>query len=206
MPNLTQLTTLKARLGIDTFELSFDTQLNNLIALVSGRFAKFCRRDFDRQASVTQEFEGDQTELVVNRYPLESVGAFHLKANETDGWELQSDVDYLIKGSASGVPCIITLSGELGANNERLRVTYTGGYVLPGTAVGAGQTALPADIDAACAEQCAFLWQRRDQLGIASVSAPQGGSFQLNPMSVIEPWDLIPAVKNLLMQYERWQL
>lgn len=32
------------------------------------------------------------------------------------------------------------------------RVTYTGGYVLPGAQVGAGQAALPADLESAAVE------------------------------------------------------
>ena len=35
------------------------------------------------------------------------------------------------------------------------RLTYTGGYVLPGDTPGPGQTPLPDDLEQAAVEQCA---------------------------------------------------
>jgi hypothetical protein len=200
MPNLTQLTTVKDRLGIDSFDLQDDAALALFIGFVSGRFVQECSRDFDRQAGTTQEFEGQQCELVLNRYPIEAVTAFHLKGNETDGWVQQTDVDYLIKASARGIPCIVSLDGPLGIWSERLRVTYTGGYVLPGGTVAAGQTALPVELDKACAEQVAHWWQRRAQLGLTSISGEGGVINQFGKL------DLLPHVAAMLKPYERWQL
>ena len=61
-----------------------------------------------------------------------SVTTFELKSNETDGWETQTGVDYLARKQPGG--CILSLSVPLGTWRQRVRVTYAGGYVLPGGA------------------------------------------------------------------------
>src|SRR3954471_13020724 len=98
---LAQLTTIKTRLGVtDTTD---DTLLTNFINLASGRFERTCNRSLERLASTTEEFPADATEIALPRFPLESVSAFHLKSNETDGWIIQSSIDYLIRRA-----CIIS--------------------------------------------------------------------------------------------------
>lgn len=210
MPNLCQLwaaspaASLKGRLGIEQFDDADDVILNLLIGWVGARFERHCGRNFDRVAGDTQEFDGDATELLVNRSPIESVSAWHLKDNETDGWVAETTTpDYLIRAASNGVKCVVSLNGiALGSALQRLRITYTGGYVLPGTTPGAGQTALPADIEAAAVEQCAHWYQRRHQLGLQSVSG-EGGSVSALGQSGVTPLDLLPAVLNTLAGYRR---
>src|SRR5437762_6489151 len=145
---LTQLATVKGRLGIaDTID---DTLLTNLIKFAGGRFERDCHRLLERAVNAVEEFSGDVTEIRVARFPLESVSQFHLKDNETDGWVLQSSVDYLVRRA-----CVISLGGALGNQAQQAKVTYTGGYVLPGSTPGAGQTALPDELEQACVEQVA---------------------------------------------------
>ena len=189
---LTQLSTVKGRLGItDTTD---DTLLTNFIKSAGARFDAACHRSFERAADAVEEFSGDVTEVRVARYPIESVSQFHLKDNETDGWELQSDVDYLIRRA-----CIISLGGAFGAQTQQAKVTYTGGYVLPGNTPGAGQTALPDDLEQACVEQVAYWYQNRQRLGLLSVPADGRTFFQLAKI------DLLPQVEAVLKKYERWE-
>ena len=54
---------------------------------------------------------------------------------------------------------------ELG-DAEICGVTYTGGYVMPPGVPGAGQTALPADLEAAAIEQAARMYQLRSSSGV----------------------------------------
>src|SRR5688572_24575212 len=99
---LAQLSTIKNRLGItDTTD---DTLLTNFIEFASARFERDTNRSLDRVVSTTEEFPADSTEIVVARFPLESVSSFHLKENESDGWVLQNDVDYLRAEPASSWP------------------------------------------------------------------------------------------------------
>ena len=190
---LAQLTTIKTRLGItDTTD---DTLLTNLIEFASARFERDTNRSLERAVNTTEEFSADQTEILVARFPLESVSSFHLKENETDGWVLQSNIDYLIRRA-----CVISLSAPLGTKYEQARVTFTGGYVLPGTTPGAGQTALPDDLEHACVEQVAYWYQNRHRLGLLSMPA-EGRTFYN-----IAQIDLLPQVQSVLKRYERFSL
>ena len=190
---LAQLTTIKNRLGItDTTD---DTLLTNFIEFASARFERDTNRSLERAASTTDELPADQTEILVTRFPLETVNSFHLKANETDGWLLQPNVDYLIRRA-----CVISLSAPLGTKYEQARVTYTGGYVLPGTTPGSGQTALPDDLEHACTEQVAYWYQNRFRLGLLSMPAEGRTFFNIAQI------DLLPQVQSILKRYERFSL
>ena len=191
MSLLTQLSTIKSRLGItDTTD---DTLLTNFIKFASGRFERVCNRLFDRQANTTDEFQADELELRPARYPIESVSAFHLKNDETEGWVQQNEVEYLIRRA-----CVISLAVPAGTCAQLVRVTYTGGYVLPGTTPGAGQTALPDELEQACVEQVAFWYQRRHQLGLVSVPTGDRNFYRVAEL------DLLPQVAAILKKYERW--
>lgn len=192
MGNLCQLSSVKRRLGIDTADTTDDTILTNAIKAVSARFNKHCNRLFDRTSGDTHEFDAAQKFVLPRCYPIESVSAWHLKSNETDGWEAQSGVDYLIRRSA-----LLELSTPLGDGAQLGRVTYTGGYVLPGTTPGSGQTALPDDVEQAAIEQAAYWYQRRNQLGLTSVSG-EGASLQN-----FGELDLLPAVRAALVPHIR---
>ena len=57
------------------------------------------------------------------------------------------------------------------------RLTYTGGYVLPGTTPQSGQIALPDDLEQAAVEQVAFWFQNRDRLGLKT-HWPSGDAYR----------------------------
>ncbi len=188
---LAQLTTLKARLGLtDTVD---DSLLQNLLELATGRFQRFCVRAFGRTADAIFEFGGHEQEILLPLYPVESVSAFALKANEVDSFVTQVGVNYLLRRA-----CVLSLTTPLGTENVVGRVTYTGGYVLPGTAPGAGQTALPDELEHACIEQVAHWYANRHRLGLATVSADGGRISPLDPAE-----DLLPTVKQVLLSYRR---
>src|SRR5258708_7441433 len=121
---LTQLSTLKARLGLEIFDTTDDFTLTNLLRHVSARFAAECNRIFDYAADATYEFHADQINIVVDRPPIELVAQFALKTTESEGWILQSGVEYLL----SPQRCVVELSAPIGSVRQLGRVTYTGGY------------------------------------------------------------------------------
>jgi hypothetical protein len=53
---LTTLATVKARLAIDEFDLTYDTILTNAINAISFRFDKETNRTLARTVNITQEF------------------------------------------------------------------------------------------------------------------------------------------------------
>src|SRR6266566_2465624 len=145
---LTQLSTIKARLGLEPFDTTDDNMLTNLLRHVSARFARECNRIFDYGAGLTFEFNADQCRVVVDRPPIESVAAYELKTTELEGWILQPDVDYLLSPQRT----VIQLATPLGCGGQLGRVTYTGGYVLPGGTPSGNQLPLPDDLEQACVE------------------------------------------------------
>ncbi len=192
---LTQLLTLKIRLGIDESDVQFDAILTNTLLAMGRRFDNLCNRVFARTVGATYEFSADDLEIIPLLYPIESVTKFETKEDEATGWIEKTNVGYLIRGA-----CTITLAEAMGTANELARITYTGGYVLPGTTPAAGQTPLPEDIEQAAVEQAASWFQNRDKLGLTR-NWPHEGTYQqfLN-------LELLPDVKSALRPYIRLTL
>ena len=154
---LTQLSTLKSRLAIPEADTSNDALLTSAIKAISARFDKETSRALARTPSATFEFPADDTELSPPCYPVESVTKFETKTTEAEGWQEKTGIDYLLRTG-----CIISLSSPLSPlpSPALARVTYTGGYVLPGTAPGPGQISLPDDLEQAAVEQVAYWFQK----------------------------------------------
>src|SRR3954467_1527945 len=110
---LTTLETIKSRLGIDSFDTRDDVLLNRFLRHASTRFEMECNRKFDRLENATDQFAGDTSDLIVTRYPVETVTAFELKTSERTGWEDLSDVDYLLQPGG-----VIRLAQILGAESQ----------------------------------------------------------------------------------------
>src|SRR5437764_14967172 len=101
---ITQLSTVKARLGIDDVELRYDALLTNAIRAISARFDKECNRTLARTDDATDEFSGCDCEIMPLCYPIESVSKFELKTSETGGRVEQTGGEFLIRRS-----CVISL-------------------------------------------------------------------------------------------------
>ncbi len=191
---LTQLSTLKLRLGLDPIDLADDTLLTNLIKHVTGRFVAETNRCFAYAADHEFQFRADCLNLIVDRYPIVSVSSLWLKPSEREGWTEVTDIDYLISPTKTS----IELEINLGSSREVGKVIYSGGYTLPGDTAADGATALPDLIEQAACDQIAYWYQRRNQLGLTSLTT-QGGSI-----SQPSAQDLLPHVQAVIKQYERY--
>src|SRR6266581_1740731 len=194
---LTQLSTVKARLAIDPLDTTYDDLLTSAIRAVSARFDRECKRTLARTVGLTDEFDPRDTELPLSCYPVESVTKFETKSNETDGWVEQTGINYLIRGQ-----CVVSLSIPINYQPSTInlpvaRLTYTGGYVLPGTTPGAGQTALPDDLEQAAVEQVAYWFRNRDSTGLLRVW-PHDGTYQAFLQS-----DLLLEVRAVSKKHQR---
>src|SRR5205814_9161191 len=123
------------------------------------------------------EFPADDTQILVPCYPVEAVTKWELKSTEAEGWIEQTGIDFLIRRR-----CVISLSQPFSIQNSAFslsaaRVTYTGGFVLPATSPGAGQTALPDDLEQAAVEQVAAWFMNRNILGLDTIW-PHGGTYE----------------------------
>jgi hypothetical protein len=199
---LTQLATVKARLEIASGDATHDEFLARAIEAMSARFDRECNRTLARTVGATQEFGAADSEIIARCYPVETVSKFELKTTEAEGWVEQTGVDYVLRQA-----CVISLSGPLSVGGgfscmrpQVGRVTYTGGYVTPGTTPGAGQTALPADLESAAVEQVAAWFQQRDKLGLIRYW-PKDGVYL-----VFIQLPLLPQVAASIRPYRRWSV
>ena len=202
---LTTLSTVKSRLGLLDTDTQYDALLTSAIKAVSARFDKETNRTLARTVDATFEFPPEDTELIPPSYPIETVTKFELKTDESSGWLEQTNVKYLLRQS-----CVISLSSALypaspGSvlcllSSVLCRVTYTGGYVLPGTTPLDGQVPLPAVLEQAAVEQTAFWFQTKDKLGLRT-NWPSAGTYQQ-----IVVLDLLPSVSAVLSRYTRFTL
>src|SRR6185436_2778964 len=86
---------------------------------------------------------------------------------ETHSRHHQLTPSWRIGGHSAILPsALIQLAQPPGTSAQLARVTYTSGYVPPGSTPTANQIALPADLELACLEQSAYWYQRRSQLGL----------------------------------------
>jgi hypothetical protein len=193
---LTQLSTIKSRLQLLETDPTYDLLLTAAIKAVSARFDKESNRTLARTVGATEEFSADDTEVIPACYPIESVTRFETKSSESTGWLEQPGLQFVIHRS-----CVISLASPLCIPQSALhisRVTYTGGYVLPGTPPGPGQVALPDDLEQAAVEQLAYWFQKRDKLGLR-INWPSGATYQ----QFLDP-DLLQSVSAVLKHYQRW--
>jgi hypothetical protein len=201
---LTQLSTLKSRLAILESDTQYDALLTNAIKSVSARFDKETRRTLARTENLTQEFDSVSTEVLATCYPVESVATFETKTSESSGWQtVDPPPDYLIRRS-----CVISLPvpicylpSAIAYQSPLTRVTYTGGYLLPGSPqpdppVPACQN-LPDDLEQAAVEQVAYWFQNREHLGLLTIW-PHTGTYENFVQS-----DLLPEIKAVLKRYQR---
>jgi len=101
---LTQLATIKSRLAIPDADTTNDALLTNAIKALSVRFDKETNRTLARTDSATQEFPGNDTEITLVCYPVETITKFETKSTEAEGWQEKTGVDHLIRCS-----CIVSL-------------------------------------------------------------------------------------------------
>jgi hypothetical protein len=193
---LTQLTTIKARLGLGDSDVQYDALLVNALRALSARFDQETRRTLARTVNAIEEFPAHKTAMAVPCYPIESVSRFETKTSETAGWIEQSGVEFLVRRN-----CVISLTSPIPSLDLRCslcRVIYTGGYVLPGATPGLGQARLPDDLEQAAVEQVACWFRNRDQLGLVRIWPHQGTYEQFAQL------DFMVGVQAVLDRYQRW--
>ena len=116
---LTTLETLKARLKLGEDDVQDDDLLTSFIAGVSARLENECNRKFGYATDQTEEVQGDETEVRAARAPIISVTSFSLKASETTGWEVQTDVDYVIRRASAMTLKMQILKAEIDRRNAQ---------------------------------------------------------------------------------------
>ena len=198
MTMLTTLADIKTRLKLQESDVVDDDLLTQFLEMTSARLENACNRKFGYVVGQVDEFEGDETELRVLRFPIDETGTitFTRTVTAAEGpLDVTDQINWVVRRG-----CVISLVSVVGRWKEVLKVTYSGGYLLPGTTAldGTNPPALPDDVSGACIEQVVYLFQNKDRLGVTGMSSGQGSFQQLSKL------DLLPSVQAVVDKYERW--
>jgi hypothetical protein len=177
-------------------------QLEAKVAEVSARAASFCHRTFQREERISYH-DGGGRYLYLNEPPVQEITeVLYSFSWEWDVATVYGPSDYSLLNPKAG-----TVGFKWGLWPEgakALRVKATGGYDPWPPAPGEGQeapplpdgyTPIPADLEGAVCQQVVYEWRRRNDVGIRSVSLPDG---TINKMDVGE-W--LESVEQTLKRY-----
>jgi len=189
------LADVKGRLGITGTD--YDVVLNRIILGIENIFDNYTRRKLIQVAAdVTEYYAGCGQYLQLDRYPVIAITsvkqALDFAFDSADA--LLADENYRLLGT-TGI--IYRLYQDWYSLPDSIQVICRGGYCPAAQAPGTGETALPAELREAAIEQSCFLFKRKDDLGLSSVSA-EGGSI-----SKFSAMKLLPLVTDILDSYKK---
>lgn len=193
------LADIKDRMGLTNTD--HDSTINRLILGVEQMFDNETRRKLlQNTLDETEYYTGQGPHLQLRRYPVISITSivvsYDYTFNET---ALTENTDYrLINNGKKGV--IYRVYSDWSSLEDSIQIAYRGGYCPAGQTPGTGEIVMPADLREAAIEQVCFLFQRRNDLGLAGVSF-EGGS-----MSKFSSIKLLPLVEDVLKKHRRPQL
>lgn len=200
-PRLCTLADVKDRLGLSS-GTEYDTLINRIIAGLTAVFEREVRRPLLLTAAdSTEYYTGDGPFLQVDRYPVAALTSIKVATDYvfTSAEALVADTDYrLLRSGEKGILHRLYMDWE--DQPDCIQIVYRGGYCSAGVTPGTGETALPADLREAAILQSAFLFKRKDDIGLSSVSY-DGGSI-----SKFSALDLLPLVKDILGNYRKLTL
>lgn len=187
---LTTLAKLKERLSL--IDATKDALLTQIIAGVGARFDNETGRTLARTVGATDEFPAQDLAVALRCYPLETITKLETKTTEAIGWVETDPGDILLHQNA-----VLCFNSPLGSQGTIARITYTGGYVMPGEIPAPGQAALPPILEAAAIEQAAMWYQLQGSVGIFRVEATTGTYLEVGDRY----W--VPWVRTVLRRYRR---
>lgn len=179
--NLVTRAVVKAFLEIPTATTTYDSLIDSLITQCSKRAETFCNRLFEKTAR-TQKFNAGRKDIFLPAYPIDSTATLTVILDEET---LTVNDDYYVYNDEGWIEFFSTPSY---IEPQQISITWTGGYA---------SDAVPDDLQYAVMLQVAFMFRRRKDLGVSSISLPDGS------MSVNNPADLLPEVKHILRSYKK---
>jgi len=194
------LADVKRRLGISNTD--DDILINQIIAGIDAIFdSETLRTLLITAADITEYFTGGGPYLLLPRYPVVNITsikeAFDYDFDSADA--LAANTDYVsIAGGEKGT--LFRIGFTWSATPASIKVVYRGGFCPAGETPAAGEFAMPADLREAAIMQSSFIYKRKNDLGLSSVSF-QGGS-----VSKFADIELLPLVKSTLNKYRRASL
>lgn len=182
--NLIEVNDLKRVLSIT--HNTEDVLLHDLIDGVSVQLENYCNRKFEKVERTEYPLTAPGNALFrVKAFPIISVTSIHDDPDHAFGSDTLVDTSDYVFYEELGL--IERVSGNFNTGKKSVKIVYTAGYEAPKN--------IPADLKQACILQAGFIYQRRMELGLKSVSLEGGGSVTHQKLG------LLPAVKQLLAPY-----
>jgi len=194
---LCTLANVKDRLGIN--DTDHDTNLVTIIDNLLSVFENHCLRKLILNAAdVTEYYTGCGRYIQLDRYPIVSVTSIKqaLDYDFDNATALTANTDYRqVREGKNGI--LYRMHQDWYNTEDCIQVIYTGGYCSAGQTPGSGEHALPEDLVEAAILQSSFIFKRRNDIGLASVS------FEGGAISKSEPVRLLPMVKDILKDFKK---
>lgn len=170
------------KLFLEITATTYDTLLSLLLAQVSKRVETYLNRDLEKKAR-TIYYDAGRKLYFLSAYPIDSVLTLTV-INDITTQVLNTDYYTWYDEGLIEFYAVPTQTRP-----KQITITWTGGY--------ANTYAIPADIQMATIMQVAFVFRRRKDIGLASISMPDGS------ISVNAPTELLPEVKAVLKSYRK---
>lgn len=187
---LVSLTDLKVFL--EKTDTNHDSLLRMIIEHVSSWIELYLNRNL-LKASRTVYRDSGKRYYYLSAYPIDEAETLTVVH---DGTTQTKDTDFFVRAD-DGLIEFQKASIPSYTDPKEVVITWTGGY----SASGESDTEclnIPLTIQEAALRQCAYNFRRRKDIGISSVSMPDG-SVNKNPIDSF----LLPEVKDLLRVYRR---
>lgn len=141
---LSTLIHLKSRIlpAAAATETTWDAALGKLGLAIAARMEAACNRKYERTVGAVDTFSAWTLGVTLKRYPVETITTVQVR--DSAGL-LAATTDYTLDADAG----MLSFGTVPGTRDERLVITYTGGFwldPLTGATLPAGATALPDDL------------------------------------------------------------
>jgi hypothetical protein len=170
---------------LEKSDSTHDALLTMFIQQVSARIQTYLNRELKAEER-TEYFDAGEKQFSLKAYPIDTEETFTVNWSDE---EQEIDEDYFLYDTIG----IVEFPYGTGQYDARaIDITYTGGYTDTDSVL-----AVPDDLKRACFLQVAFDFKRRKDLGLSSISMPDGS------MSVYQPARFLPEVTAILNSFRR---
>jgi hypothetical protein len=200
--HLCTLADIKTRLGLSITDN--DDIIEQIIDGIDGFFDNYTHRKLLLTDSAITEYYGldpGLRRLLLRRYPIVSIISIKEASDYdfVDAEALVANADYrLVNSGLNGI--ILRLDGHWLSGEDTIQVLYRGGYCGANEMAGEGEYDLPQELHDAAIMQACFIFKRKDDIGLDSVST-LGGSI-----SKFAEIELLPLVRQVLDKYKQLSL
>ncbi len=198
--DLTTIENLKGWLPINSTTNTDDGNIARLITAVSADFMRATKRPDLLLASYAEARQGDgSSRMIVYHWPLVSIASLSVGGATippsddkiANGYYIDQDIDPERVWE-------IYLNGYVFSDRAPVKISYSAGYVQPGSigALPAGQVTLPGDIEQAVIDWCSYRYKMRPNIGVNARRSTEGESNES---------ELLDAPPNVLQVIERYK-